>query len=55
MAHPSYSSNSAQLLAAAGVPAFKCPPGTKMHILDLGALEADEAWYVEFAAQTGRA
>lgn len=33
-------------LAAAGVPAFKCPPGTKMHILDLGTLQVDEGWYV---------
>ncbi|KAL1962110.1 hypothetical protein VTN77DRAFT_577 [Rasamsonia byssochlamydoides] len=34
----------ARLLAPAAVPAFKCPPGTKMHILDLGTLEADEGW-----------
>lgn len=33
------------LAMAAAVPAFKCPPGTKMHILDLGTLRADEAWY----------
>ena len=33
------------LFANAGVPAFKCPAGTKMHFLDLGALEADEGWY----------
>jgi hypothetical protein len=33
-----------RLLAPAAVPAFKCPPGTKMHILDLGTLEADEGW-----------
>jgi hypothetical protein len=32
------------LLASAAVPAFKCPKGTKMHILDLGMLEADESW-----------
>jgi len=38
------SSNTAQLLAQAGVPAFKCPPGTKMHFLDLGTLQADEGW-----------
>jgi len=36
----------ASRLAAAGVPAFKCPPGTKMHILDLGTLQVDEGWYV---------
>lgn len=38
--------NPAHLLASAAVPAFKCPTGTKMHILDLGTLEADESWYV---------
>ncbi|KIW63929.1 hypothetical protein PV04_08893 [Phialophora macrospora] len=38
------SSNAAALLAQAGVPAFKCPPGTKMHFLDLGTLQADEGW-----------
>lgn len=36
--------NIAELLAVAGVPAFKCPPGTKLHILDLGHLEADDGW-----------
>lgn len=41
-----YSPNNANLLAAAGVPAFKCPPGTKMHILNLGTLQADEGWSV---------
>jgi len=38
------SSNTAQLLAQASVPAFKCPTGTKMHFLDLGTLQADEGW-----------
>jgi hypothetical protein len=37
-------SQMASLLATAGVPAFKCPPGTKMHLLDLGTLQADEGW-----------
>ncbi len=31
-------------LISAAVPAFRCPPGTKMHILDLGTLQADEGW-----------
>ncbi|MBA7491853.1 hypothetical protein ES702_02401 [subsurface metagenome] len=34
----------AELLIAAGVPAYKCPKGTKMHILDLGKVEIDEGW-----------
>lgn len=41
----SSSQNVASLLAPAAVPSFKCPAGTKMHILDLGTLEADESWY----------
>ena len=36
----------ASLLVSAGVPAFKCPAGTKMHILNLGTLQADESWFV---------
>ena len=32
----------ASLLADAAIPAFKCPPGTKLHILHLGVLQADE-------------
>jgi len=32
------------LLAPAAVPAYKCPPGTKMYLLNLGTLEADEGW-----------
>ncbi|KAJ0415771.1 beta-lactamase-like protein [Aspergillus carlsbadensis] len=39
----------ASLLIAAGVPAFKCPPGTKMHILNLGTLQADESWILRGA------
>ena len=35
----------AALLVHAAVPAFKCPAGTKMHILDLGTLEVDESWF----------
>lgn len=34
------------LLVQNGVPAFNCPAGTKMHILNLGILQADESWYV---------
>ncbi|KKZ62060.1 hypothetical protein EMCG_03423 [[Emmonsia] crescens] len=30
--------------ANASLPAFNCPPGTKMHLLDLGTLECDEGW-----------
>ena len=41
-------SNTAALLAPAGVPAFKCPQGTKMHILNLGILQVDEGWCVLF-------
>ncbi|KAJ5678559.1 uncharacterized protein N7477_004192 [Penicillium maclennaniae] len=37
------------LLANAAVPAFKCPPGTKMHILDLGTLQVDESWLLRGA------
>ncbi|RMZ76172.1 hypothetical protein DV738_g5140, partial [Chaetothyriales sp. CBS 135597] len=40
---------SSSALAAAGVPAFKCPPGTKMHLLNLGTLRADEAWLLRGA------
>lgn len=28
------------------IPAFACPEGTKMHILNLGTLTVDEGWYV---------
>ena len=39
--------NPASMLVNAAVPSFKCPSGTKMHILDLGTLQADESWYVD--------
>jgi len=39
----------AHLLIDASVPAFKCPPGTKMHILNLGILNVDEAWLLRGA------
>lgn len=32
----------ASLLADTAVPALKCPPGTRMHLLNLGILQADE-------------
>jgi hypothetical protein len=35
------------LLVNAAVPAFKCPAGTKMHVLNLGTLQADESWFVQ--------
>lgn len=34
------------LLAPAAVPAFNCPPGTKVHFLNLGILRGDEGWSV---------
>lgn len=34
----------ASLLAAAGVPAFLCPQGTKVHILNLGTMRLDAGW-----------
>jgi len=34
----------AEVLVQAGIPAFKCPDGTKMHILNLGSLNVDEGW-----------
>ncbi|QKX60004.1 uncharacterized protein TRUGW13939_07146 [Talaromyces rugulosus] len=40
----SSSTDVSSLLVQAAVPGFKCPTGTKMHILDLGTLEADESW-----------
>lgn len=38
-------SDTVNKFAAATVPAFKCPKGTKMHLLNLGTLEVDEGWY----------
>lgn len=43
----SLSADPASMLISAAVPAFKCPPGTKMYILDLGTLQLDESWFVE--------
>lgn len=34
----------ADLLLPAAIPAFKCPQGTKMWILNLGTLDVDEGW-----------
>ncbi|KAL3486079.1 beta-lactamase-like protein [Aspergillus germanicus] len=31
-------------LAKACIPAYTCPPGTKMHLLNLGTLNVDDAW-----------
>ncbi|EXL93791.1 hypothetical protein FOIG_13358 [Fusarium odoratissimum NRRL 54006] len=31
------------------IAAMKCPPGTKMHILDLGTLQVDESWILRGA------
>ncbi|KAL5339966.1 beta-lactamase-like protein [Aspergillus crustosus] len=38
-----------QQLAAASVPAYFCPPGTKMHILNLGTMNVDEGWLLNGA------
>ncbi|KAE8352254.1 beta-lactamase-like protein [Aspergillus coremiiformis] len=35
--------NSRQL-AKASIPAYTCPEGTKMHLLDLGTIQCDEGW-----------
>lgn len=37
--------DSMQRLVAAIVPAYACPEGTRMHILNLGTLTVDEGWY----------
>ncbi|EAS34525.3 metallo-beta-lactamase superfamily protein [Coccidioides immitis RS] len=37
-------SKMASQAAKANLPAFNCPPGTKMHLLNLGSLECDEGW-----------
>jgi hypothetical protein len=34
----------ADLLATASVPAFLCPQGTKVHILNLGTMRVDAGW-----------
>lgn len=33
-------------LVNASIPAYACPEGTKMYILNLGTLNVDEGWYV---------
>ncbi|KAI1959857.1 hypothetical protein LOZ58_004222 [Ophidiomyces ophidiicola] len=33
----------------ARLPAFNCPPGTKLHLLNLGTLECDESWLLRAA------
>ncbi|KAJ5146534.1 uncharacterized protein N7515_001098 [Penicillium bovifimosum] len=43
------SNDPASLLMSAAVPAFKCPTGTKMHILNFGTLQADESWILRGA------
>lgn len=43
------SANPTAMLASAAIPSFKCPPGTKMYILNLGMLEADESWILRGA------
>lgn len=40
------SASPSTMLASAAIPSFKCPTGTKMFILNLGSLEADESWSV---------
>ncbi|KAI1910480.1 hypothetical protein LOZ53_002736 [Ophidiomyces ophidiicola] len=35
--------------ARARLPAFNCPPGTKLHLLNLGTLECDESWFLRAA------
>jgi hypothetical protein len=32
------------LLATAGVPAFLCPQGTRVHLLNLGTMRVDAGW-----------
>lgn len=39
-------SSGTNILARASVPAFLCPPGTKVHILNLGTMRVDAGWYV---------
>lgn len=36
------------------IPAFACPEGTKMHILNLGTLTVDEGWYVKLVIKGSR-
>jgi hypothetical protein len=46
-------SSIASLLTNAAVPAFNCPAGTKVHILHLGVLQADEGLYVGTSTPLG--
>ncbi|WEW60148.1 hypothetical protein PRK78_005633 [Emydomyces testavorans] len=39
-------SEMASQVAKANLPAFNCPPGTKLHLLNLGSIECDEGWWV---------
>ncbi|KAH6972394.1 metallo-beta-lactamase superfamily protein [Ilyonectria sp. MPI-CAGE-AT-0026] len=39
----------ASLLSAAAIPAYNCPPGTKVHLLNLGILLGDEGWFLRGA------
>jgi hypothetical protein len=48
----SMTSNS-NLLATAGVPAFLCPQGTKVHLLNLGTMRVDAGWYATLPLRTG--
>lgn len=36
--------SSMQKLVSAAIPAYACPEGTEMHILNLGILNVDEGW-----------
>ncbi|KAK4949496.1 hypothetical protein LTR10_012114 [Elasticomyces elasticus] len=35
------------LVSTAAVPAFNCPPGTKMHILNLGGMQCDDGFLLQ--------
>ncbi|RSL56977.1 hypothetical protein CEP54_008549 [Fusarium duplospermum] len=35
--------------ASAAIPAFQCPPGTKLFLLNLGILRGDEGWFLRGA------
>ncbi|KAL3417207.1 hypothetical protein PVAG01_11207 [Phlyctema vagabunda] len=39
----------AQNLTQASIPAYACPPGTKVHLLNLGTLQCDEGWILRGA------
>ncbi|KAL1589917.1 hypothetical protein WHR41_01107 [Cladosporium halotolerans] len=42
-------SSGTNILARASVPAFLCPPGTKVHILNLGTMRVDAGWLLRGA------